>query len=75
MPKTSIKPQVGDSDKFTVTQAAKLLDVSRQTIHRHIEDKKLSPIIQKKQNATTSKEKRLKQYFSGKEIKRYWENY
>lgn len=68
------EPNVADNGKYTVTQAAKVLEISRQTIKRHVDAGLFIPNIPNKKKPTTSAQKRLIKTFSGKEIKRYWKN-
>jgi len=60
------EPEVSDNGRYTVTETARLLEVSRQTIKRHTMTCLINPIFGKKSK---------KKYFSGKEIKKYWHNY
>lgn len=62
---TATEPEVADNGRYTVTEAAKVLEISRQTIKRHVMACLLNPTIHKRTKRKT---------FSGKEIKRYWKN-
>ena len=61
------EPEVSDTGRYTVTETAKLLGLSRPTIYSHIttdhEKKSFNPITHK----PTSKK-----LISGKEIKKFW---
>lgn len=60
---TATEPEVADNGRYTVTQAAKALKVSRQTIYTHTDSNALKCTIHK---ATG------KRLYSGSDLKKWW---
>lgn len=61
---TPTRPDVKRTGRYTVSEAARLLEVSRTTIYRWIEDEELKVRVQRKT---------LRKYIMGAEILRLWE--
>lgn len=57
------EPDVKLTDKYSVTQTSKLLDISRQTIYRDMNSGNLKFKLSKSNN---------RRILSGKDIKKYW---
>lgn len=60
---TATEPEVADNGRYTVTQAAKLLGLSKPTIYKHTDSNALKCKIHK---ATGKK------LYSGSELKKFW---
>jgi len=60
---TATEPEVADNGRYTVTQAAKALEVSTKTINRRTDSRDLKCTIHK---ATGKK------LYSGSELKKFW---
>lgn len=54
---------VNDTDQFTITQAAKILDIHRNTLCRHTDEGMIKCGYRKHSG---------RKFYTGKEIKRYW---
>lgn len=62
---TSIEPKVNDTDKLNVTQAAAVLGIHRNTLRTHTDEGLIRCVVSRRTGYRR---------YTGKEIKRYWNN-
>lgn len=60
---TTLEPTIPDTGLFSISEAAKVLQVSTRTLLRHIEAQHLKFKVRKCDN---------RRVFTGRELKRYW---
>ena len=62
---TPVRPRAAVRGRYTISETARLLDVSRMTVYRWLEEGTLRASIQRKT---------LRKYISGAEILRVWDS-
>nr|DAW60314.1 MAG TPA: helix-turn-helix domain protein [Caudoviricetes sp.] len=63
IPMTSTEPQVSLTGRYSPTHAAEILEISRSTLYRYIDDGKLKCKVRRSNN---------RQVIEGREILRLW---